>query len=431
MRETKIKSYTPPPDKSITIRALLLSAIAAGGARIENPLRCEDTEAAVRCLEALGVKVSCDGSAYIVEGRGLKGLVKPASKLDAGESGALARLLAGILAGQAFSSVITGRGSLLKRPMEGLAVALKKLGADIRTNKGRLPLTIRPALLKGKNISGVESAQVKSALLLAGLYAGGATEIEEKARTRDHTERLLALLGARLTQNGPGIKLEPGPLTARPLSVPGDISSAAPFIAAALLSGAALKIGSCGLNPSRLGFINVLLKMGAVISIKAAAAFPEPYGEIEVLPSALSAGGGPAGLFGGKARAVKAAEIPAMIDEVPLLALLAARARGITVISGIEGLRGKESDRIESTLALLASLGVKAAYKGGSMKITGRPAFSAVSPVETFGDHRIAMAAAAAALVTPGLEIRNPGCVDKSYPGFWNDFKQVFNFSFS
>ena len=419
MRETKITSYTPPPDKSITIRALLLSAIAAGSARIENPLRCEDTEAAVRCLGALGVKVSSDGSAFIVEGRGLKGLAKPVSKLDAGESGALSRLLAGLLAGQAFPSVITGRGSLLKRPMEGLAGALKKLGADIRTNKGLLPLTIKPARLKGKKISGVESAQVKSALLLAGLYAGGTTEIAEKVRTRDHTERLLALLGARLTQNGPLIKLEPGQLTARPLSVPGDISSAAPFIAAALLSCAALKINSCGLNPARLGFINALLKMGAVIRIKAAAAFPEPYGEIEVLPSAL------------KGRAVKAAEIPAMIDEVPLLALLAGRARGITVISGIEGLRGKESDRIESTLALLASLGVKAAYKGGSMKITGRPAFSAVSPVDTFGDHRIAMAAAAAALVCPGLEIRNPGCVDKSYPGFWNDFKQVFTFSFS
>ena len=419
MRETKIKSYTPPPDKSITVRALLLSAIAAGSARIENPLRCEDTEAAVRCLGALGVKVSSDGSAFIVEGRGLKGLKKPASELDAGESGALSRLLAGILAGQAFPSVITGRGSLLKRPMEGLAGALKKLGAKVGTNKGLLPLTIKPARLKGKKISGVESAQVKSALLLAGLYAGGATEIAEKVPTRDHTERLLALLGARLIQNGPRIKLEPGPLTARPLSVPGDISSAAPFMTAALLSGTALKINSCGLNPTRLGFINALLKMGAVIKVKAAAAFPEPYGEIELLPSAL------------KGRAVKAEEIPAMIDEVPLLALLAGRARGTTVISGIKNLRGKESDRIESTLALLASLGVKAAYKGGSMKITGRPSFSAVKPVDTFGDHRIAMAAAAAALVCPGLEIRNPGCVDKSYPGFWNDFKQVFTFSFS
>ncbi|MDO8805539.1 MAG: 3-phosphoshikimate 1-carboxyvinyltransferase [Elusimicrobiota bacterium] len=414
-----MKSYSPPPDKSITIRALLLAAVAGGSARIDHPLRCEDTEAAARCLQALGVKLHRDGSAFIVAGRGLKGLKAPGEALDAGESGALARLLAGILAGQDFPSVITGRGSLLKRPMEGLAGALKKLGARIVADKGRLPLSIKPAALKGCKISGVESAQIKSALLLAGLYAKGPLEIKEKTPSRDHTERLFTLMGARLTHRGASIKLEPGPLTPRPLTIPGDISSAAPFITAALLSGKALKINSCGLNPARLGFIAALKKMGAVINLKAMHAFPEPYGEIEVLPSALIA------------RSVKAAEIPAMIDEVPLLALLAARARGITVIGGIAGLRAKESDRIKSTLALLASLGVKAAYKNGALKITGRPSFSAVKPVETFGDHRIAMAAAAAALICPGLEIKNPGCVNKSYPGFWKDFKRVFSFSFS
>ncbi len=409
-----MKFYTPPPDKSITIRALLLSAIAAGTARIENPLRCGDTEAAVRCLEALGVKVRGDGSAFLVEGLGLIGLKKPAVQLDAGESGATARLLAGILAGQDFPSAITGRGSLLKRPMEGLAGALKELGASVRTNKGRLPLSIKPAKLKGKKISGIESAQVKSALLLAGLYARGPVEVSGKVPTRDHTERLLALLGARLRTEGRRIKLEPGPLTARPLTVPGDISSASPFIAAALLSGAGLKISSCGLNPGRLGFITALQKMGAKITVTPAAAFPEPYGEIEVRPSALSA------------VSFKAAELPSMIDEVPLLALLAASARGMTVIGGVESLRAKESDRVESTLALLASIGARASYARGALKITGRPAFTAARPVETFGDHRIAMAAAAAALVCPGLEIKNPGCVDKSYPGFWNDFKAVF-----
>jgi len=414
-----MKSYTPPPDKSITIRALLLAAIAGGSARIENPLRCEDTVAALRCLQALGVKFHRDGNAFTVEGRGLKGLKNPGVALDAGESGALARLLAGILAGQDFPSVITGRGSLLKRPMEGLAGALKKLGAKVGTEKGRLPLSIKPAALKGCKISGVESAQIKSALLLAGLYAKGPLEIKEKTPSRDHTERLFALMGARLTHRGPLIKLKPGPLTARPLTVPGDLSSAAPFIAAALLSGRELKITSCGLNQTRLGFIAALRKMGAVLNLKTVAAFPEPYGEIAVLPSAL------------KARSFTAAETPAMIDEVPLLALLAARARGITVISGIENLRSKESDRIESALALLASLGVKAVYKNGALKITGRPSFSAVKPVETFGDHRIAMAAAAAALVCPGLKIRNPGCVNKSYPGFWKDFKKIFSFSFS
>ena len=414
-----MKIYTPPPDKSITIRALLLAAIARGRTRIANPLLCEDTRAAVRCLKALGVKLRRSGNEFIVEGRGLKGLKKPAAALDAGESGALSRLLAGILAGQDFPSVLTGRGSLLKRPMAGLAGALTKLGTGVKTEKGRLPLSIKPAELKGNIISGVESAQIKSALLLAGLYAAGPLEIREKTPTRDHTERLLALLGARLTKQGPRIRLEPGPLTARPLTIPGDFSSAAPFIAAALLSGRALKITCCGLNPARLGFLAALRKMGAVINLKAVEAFPEPYGELEVLPSAL------------KARPVAGAEIPAMVDEVPLLALLAARARGITVIRGIESLRAKESDRIESALALLASLGVKAVYRNGAMKITGRPSFTAVKPVETFGDHRIAMAAAAAALVCPGLKIKNPGCVNKSYPGFWNDFKAIFSFSFS
>jgi len=410
-----MRSYSPPPDKSITVRAFLLAAIAEGKTRLDNPLRCEDTEAAVGCLLALGVKLRRDGNAFIVEGRGLKGLKRPAGPLNAGESGALTRLLAGILAGQDFPSVLTGRGSLLKRPMGVLACALKALGADIKTNKERLPLSIKPAVLKGRKISGIESAQVKSALLLAGLYAGGPLEITEEFPTRDHTERLLKLFGARLLKRGSHLKLEPGPLAARSFIIPGDISSAAPFIAGALLSGRALKINSCGLNQARLGFITALRKRGAVINLKTTEAFPDPYGEIEVLPSVLKAG------------KIGAAEIPGMIDEVPLLALLAARASGTTVISGIEKLREKESDRIESTLALLASLGVKAAYADGAMKITGRPVFFAAKPVDTFNDHRIAMAAAAAALVCPGLNIKNPGCVKKSHPGFWKDFRKVFS----
>jgi 3-phosphoshikimate 1-carboxyvinyltransferase len=408
-----MKPYSPPPDKSITIRALLLAAIADGAARVENPLRCADTEAALNCLQALGVKICPDGDALLVEGRGLAGLKRPDGPLDAGESGALARLLAGLLAAQPFPSVITGRGTLLKRPMTGLAENLKKLGAKVKTARGLLPLEIRPAKLKGARVSGVDSAQVKSALLLAGLYAAGPVEIKEKAATRDHTERLLALMGARIAKTGRTIKLEPGRLTARPLAVPGDISAAAPFIAAALLAGEELKVSNCGLNPGRLGFVDALVKMGAKIELQPVAAFPEPYGGITVRPSSL------------KGRAVKPAEIPAMIDEVPLLAVLAARARGAASIAGLEGLRSKESDRIESTLALLAALGVKASCRRGVMKITGTRRFSAKAAVDTFSDHRIAMAAAAASVACPGLEIRNPGCVDKSYPGFWNDFERT------
>lgn len=412
-----MKTYCPPADKSITLRALLLGAIAAGSSRVENPLVCADTEAALACLEALGVRHSPDGNAIIIEGRGLGGLKMPAGPLDAGESGALARLLAGLLAAQPFPSVITGRGTLLRRPMAETAAALTKLGARINTAGGFLPFTIKPALIKGGAVSGVKSAQVKSALLLAGLYAVRPVEISQAAATRDHSERLLALLGARLTAGGKKIRLEAGPLTARPLTVPGDISSAAPFIAAALLAGVPLLVTGCGLNPLRLGFIAALRRMGAKIKISTSGGFPEPAGDIEVLPSRL------------KAAKIKPAEIAAMIDEVPLLAVLAGAARGSTVIGGVDALRGKESDRVESALALLAALGVKAAYKAGSLIVTGAKKFSANAAVDTFDDHRIAMAAAAARAACPGLKIRNPGCVNKSYPGFWKDFKKVFNFS--
>ena len=409
-----MKTYCPPPDKSITIRALLLAAVAEGSSRIDNPLDSCDTGAALSCLEALGVRHCRDGSALIIEGRGLKGLRKPSGPLDAGESAALARMLAGLLAGQAFPSVITGRGTLLARPMKPAADALKKIGARIVTKSGRLPFTIKPARLKGGKVSGVASAQVKSALLLAGLYAAKPVEIKEKLPTRDHTERLLALTGARLSRRGKFIQLEAGPLTARPVAVPGDISSAAPFLAAALLAGSPLKVTGCGLNPLRLGFVRALGRMGAKIDLKPLRDFPEPCGEIGISPSQL------------KALKVKPAEIPAMIDEVPLLALLAARARGVTVIAGIDGLKAKESDRVVSTLALLASLGVKASYKRGSLTVTGAKKFTAAGPIHAFNDHRIAMAAGAASAACPGLKIEDPACVDKSYPGFWADLKDIF-----
>lgn len=409
-----MKTYLPPPDKSITVRALLLAAVSDGQARIENPLFCGDTEAALGCLSALGVRHCRDGNAVIVEGRGLGGLRRPAGPLDAGESAALARLLAGLLACQDFPSEITGRGSLLGRPMAAAAAALAKLGARVKTRKGLLPLSIKPARPAGGKISGVESAQVKSAALLAGLYAARGAAVKEKFPTRDHTERLLMLLGARISKEGAFTRVRPGPLTARPLAVPGDVSSAAPFIAAALLAGEPLLVKGCGLNPLRLGFAGALKAMGARIAIKPAGGFPEPVGDIEVLPSAL------------KAVRIRPAQVPALIDEVPLLAVLAGRARGVTAISGLRNLRAKESDRIASTLALLAALGVKASYKGGTLSVTGAKKFSAVSPADPHGDHRLAMAAAAASAACPGLEIKDRACVAKSYPGFWKDFRKVF-----
>lgn len=409
-----MKTYSPPPDKSVTIRALLLGAVSEGAARVENPLHCGDTEAALACLEALGVRHCREGGAVIVEGRGLKGLRRPAGPLDAGESGALARLLAGLLAGQDFPSEIGGRGSLLRRPMERTAAALRGIGARVTASKGLLPFSIKPAKLKGGKVSGVDSAQVKSALLLAGLNAAKPVEIREKFPSRDHTERLLALLGGRVTMEAPRCSVAPGPLTARPVVVPGDISAAAPFIAAALLAGEPLTVKGCGLNPLRLGFVGALRRMGAKITARPSSVFPEPAGDLEILPAAL------------KAVKIKAAEVPAMIDEVPLLALLAGRARGVTTIAGVGALKTKESDRVAGTLALLAALGVKASYKAGTLSVTGARAFKPLAPAETVGDHRLAMAAAAATAACPGLRIKDPDCVAKSYPGFWNDFNGLF-----
>ncbi|HOI42879.1 MAG TPA: hypothetical protein PK523_08040, partial [Elusimicrobiales bacterium] len=228
------------------------------------------------------------------------------------------------------------------------------------------------------------------------------------------TERLLTFMGARLKRSGGRLKVYPGPLHGREIKVPGDISSAAFFIAAALLSGRPLKIKGVGLNPGRLGFIITLKKMGARIKVSRRAGGPEPCGDITVRPSRL------------RGVSVPARDIPSMTDEVPLLVLLAARARGTTSIKGAEELRKKESDRIKSSLALLASLGARGSYAGGTLNVPGGQAFGPARPVETFGDHRIAMAAAAASAVCPGLKIKDPGCVDKSYPGFFSDFRRVF-----
>jgi 3-phosphoshikimate 1-carboxyvinyltransferase len=290
------------------------------------------------------------------------------------------------------------------------------MGAEISSAGGRPPLKIAGAPLTGTclNLS-VPSAQVKSAALLAGLYAGGRTSVTERFKTRDHTERLLKHLGVKIKTSGLRTVLEPGPLKAGRIRVPGDISSAAPFIAAALLSGRTLLIKNAGLNPSRLGFLRTLQKMGGRLKIKVKRNGPEPVGEIRVFPAKL--------------RGVKIApdEIPSMIDELALLALLAVSAEGKTVIKGVAELRHKESDRIKTTLVLLERLGVKAAFKTDSLIIAGPQKIRGGKPVETFNDHRIAMAAAAGGLAAAKpVRIKNAGCVKKSYPAFFTDFKKVF-----
>ena len=407
------KDYVPPPDKALTHRALLLSAVAEGTSVIVSPSRCRDVAATVSCLRRLGVRIQPSDGGLRVEGRGLRGLRRPHAALDAGQSGTTMRLLAGLLAAQDFDSTLTGRGSLLTRPMARVAVPLRLMGADIRLQGGRAPLRIRGRALRATRIRvDVPSAQVKSALLLAGLYAVGATIVTERLRTRDHTERLLRYFGARIRTAGRRTILRPGPLAARRVRIPGDISSAAPFIAAACLRGGPpLTIHDVGLNAGRLGFARALRRMGADITLRPRRRKPEPSGDLVARASRLrGARFGPA-------------EIPAMIDEIPLLALVASQARGTTVIRGVAELRHKESDRIESLRALFKSLGLTLEARGDLLRIRGPQPLAEGLAVDAYDDHRIAMAAAVAGLLSAkGVRIMKSSCVQKSYPDFFADF---------
>jgi 3-phosphoshikimate 1-carboxyvinyltransferase len=328
------------------------------------------------------------------------------------------RLLTGLLAGQAFDSAITGKGSLLKRPVARVTAPLKLMGAKIRLAGGRSPIHLPGSALKGINHKlSVPSAQVKSAILMAGLYARGPTSITERFHTRDHTERLLKHLGARLSAAGLNIYLKPGRLKAKDIRVPGDISSAAPFmVAACIREGFKLTIKNVGLNPGRTGLIRILKAMGAKISVIGTNSAPEPAGDIIVSSSPL------------KGIRIRPDEVPAMVDELPLLALSAALARGTTVINGIGELKHKESDRIRTTLTLFRSLGLKAKTGKDSLVIKGPQTIAGGRAVDTFNDHRIAMTAAVGALLAAHpVKIKNPGCVKKSYPAFFKDFKKIFS----
>jgi 3-phosphoshikimate 1-carboxyvinyltransferase len=414
----KNKVYTPPADKSVTHRALLLAAIAEGSTVISNPSVCDDTAATASCLKQLGLAIASSKGRAVVRGAGLRGLKKPGSPLNAGESGATMRLMTGLLAGQEFDSVITAKGSLLKRPMRRLTDPLAAMGAGIKSANGLAPLSIHGHKLIGKDHRLViPSAQVKSALLLAGLYAEGHTSVTERFKTRDHTERLMKYFGARISSDGLNIYLKPGGLKARNITVPGDISAAAPFIVAAcLLRNFKLTVKNIGLNPGRTGLINTLKAMGARITVKPAPSAPEPTGDLVVYGSNL------------KGIRIRPDEIPAMIDELPLLALAGACASGTTVISGAGELRHKESDRLKATLTLLKTLGLKAEAGKTGLIIKGPQTISGGGCAETFNDHRIAMAAAVGALLASRpVKIKGPACVNKSYPDFFKDFNKVFS----
>lgn len=419
-----------PGDKSIGHRALLLAGLAAGKVRIRGISGGEDNLRSRRALEALGVTVVEVAPGELeVGGRGLDGLTSPAGELDCGNSGTTMRLLCGLLAPRYFSSRLVGDRYLSRRPMRRVIEPLERMGARIGGGGGEhaaevyAPLTIA-ALDAGARLRGIHyrspmaSAQVKSAVLLAGLLAEGSTTVSEPALSRDHTERMLTFLGAPLERHGLEVtvaavgwarRLEP-----RDLEVPGDLSSAAFLLgAAALVPGSQVTLRGVGSNPTRTGFIDALRAM---------------EGAVEISP-AVEKAGEPIADLTARASSLRGTEISGeltvrAIDELPLLAALAAHAGGTTVIAGAAELRVKESDRVQATAAMLRAFGVDVEERPDGLRIAGGGARAGV--VESHGDHRIAMAGAVCALAAPGRTvIRDVDNVATSFPGFASALAQL------
>ena len=406
-------------DKSLSHRARMLGALAHGESFLQDLSPGADVQSTARCLRALGVSIDfhsegngSEGPTARVRGVGLSGLSPPESPLDAGNSGTTMRLLAGVLAGQPFESVLTGDASLRRRPMGRIVEPLSRMGASIESERGRAPLRIRGGRLKGIRYElPVPSAQVKSCVLLAGLFADGETTVVEPVPTRDHTERLLRQQGATIERSGRTIALRPG-AALRPLAlrVPGDPSSAAFWVAAAtLLPGSRLLIRGVDLNPTRTGFLAALQRMGACVSrqnVREEAG--EPVGDLVVR-----------GAESLQAIEVGGEELPALIDEVPLLAVVATQAEGTTVIRDAGELRVKETDRLRAVARNLGRMGAEVEELPDGLLIPGpQPLRGARLP--SYGDHRIAMAFAIAGLCASGeTVIEGAEWADISYPGFF------------
>ncbi len=404
-------TVTVPGDKSISHRALMLGSIAEGCTDISGFLAGEDCLATLAAMKSMGVTIEPGEATEItIDGVGLTGLEKPGSPLDLGNSGTAMRLMAGLLCGQAFDSVLTGDESLTSRPMRRIIAPLSKMGARIDSNDGMPPLTIHgQSALHGIHYDlPVASAQVKSAVLLAGLYADGAISVIEPAVTRDHTERMLGSMGVAVNRSGNRISLEGGQaLTGCSVQVPADLSSAAFVILAALIAdNADVLIENVGVNPTRTGVIDILQAMGADISLEQPRLLgQEPVANIRVRSSELR--GGP----------VDPALVSLAIDEFPVLFVAAAAAKGKTTFSGIGELRVKESDRIAAMASGLRALGIDVDETADGAVVHGGQFDGGV--VESHGDHRIAMSLAVAGTrAREPVTVRDVAAVDTSFPGF-------------
>jgi 3-phosphoshikimate 1-carboxyvinyltransferase len=400
-----------PGDKSISHRAALLGAIARGTTEVRGFLESADCTATLGALSSMGVRHERLGPGhFIVHGVGMHGLRAPSQALDLGNSGTSMRLLAGLLAGQSFEATLVGDASLMQRPMERVAEPLRRMGAAVQTREGRPPITVsgpRPLVGRDHRLE-LPSAQVKSALLLAGLYATGRTRVQEPGLSRDHTERMLGAFGVPVEREANAVSIPGGTsLQATEVRIPGDFSSAAFFIAAGVIAGTdVLVIRDVGINPTRTALLDVLRLMGADIRVHArGAAGDEPRADIEVRPGRL------------RGVEVPPAAVPVAMDELPILFAVAAVAEGETVVTGASELRVKESDRLAAMSAGLAGLGVAVEPSPDGLRIHGGRVRGGA--VDSRGDHRVAMAfAILGARAESQVHIRDVQNVATSFPGF-------------
>ena len=406
-----------PGDKSISHRSVMFGALSEGITEAENFLTGADCLSTISCFRQMGISVEQNGTSVIVHGKGLHGLTRPSGIIDAGNSGTTVRLLSGILAGQPFDSMITGDASIQKRPMKRVMTPLSQMGASITSvhENGCAPLQIKGSPLHGIHyLSPVASAQVKSCVLLAGLYADAPTSVTEPAISRNHSELMLRYFGADIQCEGTTSTVLPDPrLVGQKVNVPGDISSAAYFIAAALLvPGSEVLLKNVGINPTRDGMLRVVRAMGGDVTlVNENTDGAEPCADLLIRSSSLHA------------TTIEGELIPTLIDELPVIAVLAAFAEGTTVIKDAAELKVKESDRIAVMTENLKRMGADVEPTDDGMIIHGgRPLHGAT--INPYLDHRIAMSFAVAALAADGkTEIQDADCVKISYPGFYTDLE--------
>ena len=410
---------TVPGDKSISHRSIMLGSLAKGTTEVYGFLQGADCLSSISCFSKMGVEIENKGDIVLIKGRGLRGLREPQGILDVGNSGTTTRLMSGILAAQNFTSKVTGDASIQKRPMKRIMTPLTMMGADIKSELGN---DCAPLIINGKKLNGIHydspvaSAQVKSAILFAGLYADGETSVTEPAVSRNHTELMFEEYGVDIKCNDKTVTVTPaGELHARKVIVPGDISSATYFIvAAAITPNSCVTIKNVGINPTRDGIIKVCQMMGADIKIeKTSGDIGEPTADITVSTSSL------------KGCTIGGDIIPTLIDEIPAIAILACFAEGETIIKDAEELKVKESNRIDVVVNNLKAMGADIEATDDGMIIRGGKTLHG-AVIDSKLDHRIAMSFAIAGMNSEGeTEILGSECVDISYPNFYSDFQRL------